>query len=216
MYALLNGLLVLLILSNLVLLGSSRLGTCIRVVALQGGLLGLLPLAMLSGQEWARALLLAAFTVALKGCVFPALLLRTMRTANVRREVEPLVSYPLSLTFGIAALWLSFWIGGRIPLTHISTWAPKLILPTALFTVFTGFFMIAARRKALTQVLGYLTLENGIFVLGLVLVGSVHFLVELGVLLDVFVAVFVMSIAIYHLNREFDHINVDRLSELKG
>ena len=82
--------------------------------------------------------------------------------------------------------------------------------------VLVGLFLIVSRRKAITQVLGYIVAENGIYALGVALVGGVPLLVELGVLLDVFVAVFIMSIAAYHISREFDHIDVDQLDRLKG
>lgn len=77
-----------------------------------------------------------------------------------------------------------------------------------------GFFLIVSRRIALSQVLGYLVLENGIYILGVALVHEQPFLVELGVLLDVFVGVFVMGIMMFHINREFDHIDVHRLAKL--
>ena len=85
-----------------------------------------------------------------------------------------------------------------------------------LATLLIGLFVIVSRRKAITQVLGYIVVENGIYALGVALVGDVPLLVELGVLLDVFVAVFIMSIAAYHISREFDHIDVDQLDRLKG
>ncbi|PJC48561.1 MAG: hypothetical protein CO035_02865 [Candidatus Omnitrophica bacterium CG_4_9_14_0_2_um_filter_42_8] len=69
--------------------------------------------------------------------------------------------------------------------------------------------------KALTQIIGYLILENGIYFFGSILLGEQPLLVELAVLLDVFVAVFVMGIAVFHINREFDHIDTHKLSELK-
>ena len=89
-------------------------------------------------------------------------------------------------------------------------------MPSALFTVLAGLFVIVARRTALMQVLGFLVLENGIYTFGVGRAGDMPFLVELGVLLDLFVAVFVMGITIYHINREFDHIDTDRLDSLKG
>ena len=126
--------LILIVLTNLRLLGSSRLGASIRTVAVQGFLIGLLPLlAHDRGALW-QVLILAIGSMALKGVVFPRLLLRALREADVRREVEPFVGNIMSL------------------------------------------------------------------------------LVELGVLLDVFVAVFVMGIMIFHISREFDHLDTDRLS----
>jgi hydrogenase-4 component E len=90
-----------------------------------------------------------------------------------------------------------------------------LIVPVALFTSLIGLFVIISRKKALTQVLGYLVLENGIYAFGVGLVHNAPLVVELGVLLDVFVAVFVMGIAIFHINRQFDHIDTDRMVLLK-
>jgi len=78
-----------------------------------------------------------------------------------------------------------------------------------------GFFLIMSRRIAISQVLGYLVLENGVFVFGMALVPEQPYLVELGILLDIFVGVFVMGIIIFHINREFDHIDVHRLADLK-
>jgi hydrogenase-4 component E len=75
--------------------------------------------------------------------------------------------------------------------------------------------LIVSRRKAVTQTLGYLAMENGIYAFGLAFAVEEPLLVEMGVLLDVFVAVFVMGIAIHHISREFDHIDTDRLSALK-
>jgi hydrogenase-4 component E len=88
-------------------------------------------------------------------------------------------------------------------------------VPVAFFTILVGLFGIVARRKAVTQVLGYLVLENGIFAFGAVALRKAQFLVEMGILLDVFVAVFVMGIAIFRINHEFDHIDADRLAQLK-
>ena len=90
-----------------------------------------------------------------------------------------------------------------------------MLLPGALFTILTGLLIIVSRRKALTQVVGYLAMENGVYAFGAALAVEEPLLVEMGVLLDVFVAVFVMGITIYQINREFDHIDTDRLSELK-
>jgi hydrogenase-4 component E len=80
--------------------------------------------------------------------------------------------------------------------------------------VLTGLIVLTSRRKAITQVVGYLMLENGIFVFGLTQTERVPFLLELGVLLDVFVAVFVMGIVVFHINREFDALGAGRADEM--
>ena len=208
-----DSILISLVLLDFVLLGSSRLRNAIRIVALQGLVLGLLPLLVHSqGLVW-PAMLLGAGSAVLKGFVFPALLNRALRETNASREIEPLVGYIASLLIGVGTLVLSFRFGARLPLpwTAPSPW----LVPAGLFTVWTGLFLIVARRKAITQVLGYIVMENGIFALGMVLVEAMPLLVELGVLLDIFVAVFVMGIIVFNINREFDHIDSDQLAALK-
>ena len=88
-------------------------------------------------------------------------------------------------------------------------------MPASFATVLTGFLLLTTRIKAITQAIGYLVLENGIFIFGMLLVEAMPFLVEIGVLLDLFVGIFVMSIIIHHINREFASLDTRRLSSLK-
>jgi hydrogenase-4 component E len=214
MSAWIDTLMVALMLANLALLCSSRLRMLVRVVAVQGLVLGILPVLAEDGNVTVRMALLVVASIGLRGVVFPILLLRTLRQANVRREVEPYVGYTLSMLFGVVAFGASLWIDSRLPLTGQAF--SSLAVPVAIFTMLVGLFLIISRKKAVSQVLGYLVLENGIYILGVSLVLEVPLLVELGVLLDAFVAVFVMGIATYHISREFDHIDVDQLDSLKG
>jgi len=217
MYAWSDVFLVFLVLTNLVLLGSSRLVVYIRVSAVQGIVLGFLPILTHLHDATPRLLLLTCLglvTMGVKGVLFPWLLFRALREANVLREPRPFVGYIASTIIGIAALAVSLRVGSRLPLPGEAF--STLAVPVGLYTFFVGLFLVISRRKALTQVLGYLVLENGIYTLGVALVSEVSILVELGVLLDAFVAVFVMQIAIYHISHEFQSTDVDRLAKLKG
>jgi len=206
--------LVLVVLTNFKLLGSRRLGAKIRVVAAQGVMLGLLPVLAHAHKMSLQLAAIVVGTIAIKGVVFPWLLFRALREAEVTHEVEPYVGYITSILGGLAALAASFWLGWRLP---ISTVEPtSLLVPSSLFSILAGLFLIVARKRAINQVLGFIVLENGIYTFGVGIVAVTPFLVELGVLLDAFVAVFVMGIAVYHINREFDHIEVDQLDRLKG
>jgi hydrogenase-4 component E len=198
------------VLSNFSVLGTTRLTTCIRSLALQGLLLGILPL-LLASRISAHVLLLALGTLVVKAIVLPRFLTWAIREAAVRREVEPTVGYIASLLLGTLALGLAFAISSRLPLPQVRE---TLLVPVSLSTVMTGLFILTTRRKALTQVIGYLMLENGIYLFGLTQAESVPFLLELGVLLDVFVAVFIMGIVVFHINREFDSLDSARLTEL--
>ncbi len=212
MSQLINSILVFLVLTGFMLLSSSRLAACIRAIAIQGVLLGVLAIAMQDGRLSTVGVLLPLITAAVKGLVLPWLLFRAMREADAVREVEPLISYNLSIMTGAAALALSLWLGQRLQLpSHAS---PPLQVPAAFFTSLVGVIVIVSRRKALTQVLGYLALENGVYAFGAAAALRLPVLVELGILLDVFAGVFVMGIAIFHISREFDHIDTDKLAAL--
>lgn len=202
------------VLTNFMLLSSGRLSACIRAVALQGIAIGVL-LALSHADEFTyRIVLLITAVVGVKGVAFPVMLRRTLRNINVRREVEPYVGYPLSIFAGVLGLMLSIWLGSRLQLP--APVASSLAMPVAFSTMLTGFFLIISRKKALTQVIGYLAAENGIFVFGVSAVHVDSIWVELGILLDFLVAVLVMGIAVHHINKEFESIDVDRFSSLKG
>lgn len=205
---------VLLILTNLKLIASSRISACIRAVAVQGVLLGCMPLLAEQGPLTLRIAVLAGLTMLLKGIAFPWLLLNALRSARVRREMEPFVGYATSLLIGAGILSLSIWMSRQLPMPFAVS--SSLLVPLSLFTIMIGLFAVVSRRKAITQALGYLVMENGITAFGLVFAQQEPLLVELGTLLDAFMAVFVMGITIFHINREFDHIDTDRLSLLKG
>jgi hydrogenase-4 component E len=196
------------------MLGLSELGGCIRVVAIQGVLLGIFTLIARVDALSLRLVLLGVVSMGVKGFAFPYLLSRGIREAKVRREVEPFVGYAASIVAGLVMLAASMMVAARFP--ELSPISSPFVIPVALSTVFTGLFLVISRRKAVTQVIGYLVFENGIYMFGVFAAGEIPFLVEFGVLLDVFVAVFVMGIAINHINREFDHIDADQLSSLKG
>jgi hydrogenase-4 component E len=211
MYGLSNSCLLLVILLNFLCLGSSRLAACIRAVALQGALLALLPVTAhgLSGH----ALLLAVGALVLKGVFIPWLLLKAIREVRIRREVEPLIGFVPTMILGALVTAGAFIFADSLPL--VAGHRGGLFIPTALATLFAGFLLLMTRRKAITQVLGYLVLENGIFIFGVLLSEALPLMVEAGVLLDLLVGVFVMGIVMNQINREFSTLNTEYLSALK-
>ncbi|HNW37051.1 MAG TPA: hydrogenase, partial [Candidatus Ozemobacteraceae bacterium] len=92
----------------------------------------------------------------------------------------------------------------------------RLVIPATLFSVFCGQFIIVSHKKALSQVVGFLVMENGAFMLGVGTLYYAPFLVEIGVLLDMFVAVLIWTVVIRYLNRAFHHIDTHELDHLKG
>jgi hydrogenase-4 component E len=206
-------LLVIVLLFNFLLLGQSRLRAVVRSVAIQGVVLGVLLVAAHDHHDL-RTVGLGLAAAALKGIIIPGLLMRALVEANIRRDVEPLVSFVTSLLLGAVGTGLAILFAGTLPL--VPDHAGTLIVPASLATVFTGFLILTTRRKAITQVVGYLTLENGIFLFGLTLLQAMPFMVEIGVLLDLLVGIFVMGIVIDHINREFSTVDTENLTNLRG
>jgi hydrogenase-4 component E len=207
-----DGVLVAVLLMNFLVLGTSRLRAIINATAAQGVLLGLL--AVLAHREFTfQAVAIAIGATLIKGFAIPWLLLRAMRDAAIRREVEPFIGYISSLFAGAIGTGLAIVFSRTLPLAeqHVGS----LLVPASLATVLTGFIVLTTRRKAITQVAGYLILENGIFIMGVTLVEAIPFLVEVGVLLDLLVAIFIMGIMIYQINREFASLDTTRLSHLR-
>jgi hydrogenase-4 component E len=215
MNELLNLILGALLVLNLLLVSASRLRHCIKLVAIQGVLLGLLPLACAhpaDGHTW-QFLLVMFLSLIIKGGLLPYLLLYTTRRINVRRELEPVVGYSLSLLIILALTGGSFWLGSVVP-TAVAHGASPLVLPAALSTISTGLFLMVTRRKAITQVMGFLIFENGVSIFGTGMMIHNGLLVELGLLLDIFALVFIMGIAVFNINRSFRHIDTHSLNAL--
>jgi hydrogenase-4 component E len=205
---------ILVVVIDLFLLASSRLGAAIRTVAIQGALLGTLPLLLLEERHsLGHALVLAVGAAAIKGVLIPMLMFRAIREASIRREMEPIVGFVPSMVLGGIGVALAFAFASRLPLPHAD--AHAYLVPTALSTVWAGLLLVVSRRKAVNQVLGFLVLENGVYVFGLLIADFMPLMVEAGVLLDLFAAVFVMGIVMFHINREFSSLDTEKLSALK-
>ncbi len=205
---------ILVVVIDLFLLASSRLNAAIRAVALQGGLLSVLPLLMATSEhQLGHTLVLALGALAIKAVAIPWLMFRAIREAAIRREVEPIIGFVPSMVLGGVGVALAFAFSRGLPLPIAEQHA--FIVPTALSTVWSGLLLVVARKKAVTQVLGFLVLENGVFVFGMLLTGIMPTMVEAGVLLDLFAAVFVMGIVMFHINREFSSLDTAKLSTLK-
>ncbi len=209
-----DSLFILVVVIDFHLLASSRLRAVIRAAAAQGALLSLLALVLARGEaNVGHTIALSAGALLVKGALIPWLLYWAIHEASIRREVEPIVGFVPSLVLGGLGVGAAFAFSAHLPLP---TGAPHAYLvPTALSTVWTGLLLVVSRRKAVTQVIGFLVLENGVFLFGLLLSDFMPTMVEAGVLLDLFAAVFVMGIVIFDINREFSSIDTEKLSTLK-
>lgn len=204
-------LLVLVLLCNVMILGTRRTRVAVRSIAAQGVILG--GVSLLVGPVDFHAVLLALLVVAAKGCCIPWLLLNAAKKADVNESVRPLLGYSGSILAGAAATIAAFFAASRLPL------APEhqglLLVPVALATMLAGFIALITRRKAINQVIGYLLLENGIFIFGQLLTEAMPLMVEAGVLLDLIAGIFVMVIVISQISREFSSLDTSRMTNLR-
>jgi hydrogenase-4 component E len=197
---------------NLLALGSSRVPSLITAVAIQGIALGVMPFLLEDHVQWIVAVV-AIGTIIVKGFVIPSLLRRAMRTANVDREVEPSIGFVPSLLLGAGGTIAAVAFARLLPL--LPEHAGLLLVPGSVASVLTGFVLLIGRSKAISQVCGYLILENGIYLFGLLLIRATPMLVEAGILLDVTVGIFVIGIIVDRIQRAFDSLDTRKLTVLR-
>ncbi len=201
------------ILLSLFTLATSRVGMIIRAFALQSLLIALLPWLLHEGPPGFHQIAVLVGTAGVKGLLIPWVLFRALRGVAIRRDVGVLVGHGTSMVLAVALVALAFALSGALPVpTGV---ASELLLPASLSTLLLGLLVLVTRAKAVTQVMGYLFVENGIYLFGVSLVARMPILVETGILLDVFVGVFVMGIVIFRINREFDHLDTQNLTALE-
>jgi hydrogenase-4 component E len=197
---------------NLVALGSSRVPSLIGVAAIQGVLLGMMP-PLIEQDGGILVTLVGVVTAIVKGFVIPFLLRRAVRAAHIERDLDPLVGFLPSLLLGAAGTVGAVALARSLPL--LPEHRDSLLVAGAMASVFTGFLLMVGRAKAISQVCGYLILENGIYLFGLLLIHSTPLLVEGGILLDLTVAIFVIGIIVDRIQRAFDTLDTRKLTILR-
>jgi hydrogenase-4 component E len=199
--------------SSFALLAQSRVVATIRLFALQGFLLVVITaLVALNTQEY-HLFYSAGLTLLLKVWFVPWLLTRQARRLGILRDLDSLLR-PGVVLIAAGALVI-FCYSVALPIQRFAESITRDAIAISLAVVMLSMLMLITRRKAITQVLGYLMLENGIFIFGILLSAAMPLMVEAGVLLDLLVAIFVMGIVLNQINREFSTLNTERLSALR-
>lgn len=147
-----------------------------------------------------------------KGVALPLLLRKMVQRVSGAR-IAPYVNAETSLL--IAGLLVLFAYVLAQPLMLVSRLPTRGGLPVAMALVFVSLFIIVSRRKAITQIIGFLMLENAIALLAAVGTGGVPLLVEMGVFLDALMVFLVMQVFVYHIHETFDTVDVEQLQRLK-
>jgi hydrogenase-4 component E len=211
-----DAILVIILLSVLLSLGSSRMMALVKIMALQGAMVSIAPLFLEQHSRLSNGgILFFQLMFLIKTVVIPGLLYLAVTRVAIKREVEPIIGYHASLIAGLGLILVSAYITNRLDLALPSDYA--LLLITAITTLGGGLFLMMSRAKAITQVIGYLMLENGIYLVGAALTKHTHtmYVVEFGVLLDLLVGVMVMGIILHNINRTFDDVDTTYLGQLK-
>ena len=212
-----NILLALILLSVLLSLRSNRLMALVKLMAFQGIVVSTIPLFLETEHGLTFNLFMFFLLLVLvKGMFIPGLMYIAVKRVVASREIEPIIGYHASLFAGLIMIIFSVYVTNHLHLAMLPA-GHKLLLVTAITTMGAGLILLMARRKAITQVIGYLMMENGIYLIGTALAKEVHtqYVVEFAVLLDLIVAVLVMGIVLNDINHTFDDVDTALMGQLK-
>ena len=210
---LLNACAALLLLLSFAMLSQRRVVTLVNLLAVQGGLLAVatLLLAWRTGQH--HLYLSAALTVALKAAFLPWLLHRLIRRLEVYWDTEPLLNISGTMLAGLLIVVFAF--GLAQPITQLASTTTRSAIGIAVSVILLAFLMMITRRKAMSQVVGFLSMENGLFFGAMSATYGMPMVVELGVALDVLVAMLVLGVFFFQIREQFDSLDLRHLEKLK-
>ncbi|MEK7279823.1 MAG: formate hydrogenlyase [Nitrospirota bacterium] len=155
----------------------------------------------------------AILTLALKVVLLPYILHVLIRRLEIHKEVETIVNVPTTMLIGIALVIFSYHLTS--PIIEISTLVTRSTLAVAMATVMLGLLMMITRRHAVTQIIGFLAMENGLFFAATSATYGMPLVVELGVALDILIAAFIFGIFFFHIRTTFDSLDVEQMARLK-
>jgi hydrogenase-4 component E len=155
----------------------------------------------------------AGVTFVLKVVVIPLLLIRVIDRLNVRWDVETLINIPTTMLVGIAIVILAFNLA--LPISQLGSALSRGTLGIALACVLLSFMMMITRAKAVPQVIGFLSMENGLFFGATSSTHGMPMVVELGIALDVLVGVIILGIFMFQIREQFDSLDIRHLEKLK-
>jgi hydrogenase-4 component E len=190
---------------------ANRIITYVRVVSFQGAILFGVTFLQLHEINTINLILILLETVVFKAVAVPLFLGYLIKRNNITREAEPYLPNFLSLIITTVIIIITILLANSIKDTHLD----KIFFIVALSTLFTGLYFIASRRKIITHVMGYLIIENGVFILSLAVGNEMPMLVNLGIMLDVFGSVLILGIFLNKIGDVFKDVDVDQLSNLK-
>jgi hydrogenase-4 component E len=208
-----NLLAALLLLIAFAMLSQRRILSLINLFALQGFVLALSTFVVAYSTAQHHLYYSAGLTLLLKVLLLPWLLHRLIRKLNVRWDVETLINIPATMLVGIALVIFSFNLAA--PISQLSEGITRGLIGIALASVLLSLLMMLTRRKAVSQVVAFLSLENGLFFAATSATQGMPLVVELGIALDVLVATFIFGIFFFQIRETFDSLDITHMEKLK-
>jgi hydrogenase-4 component E len=203
----------LLLLLSFAMLAQRRIVNLVNLLALQGTLLLVATLLLAWRTAQPHLYVSALLTLALKVVLLPWLLHRLIRRLQVYWDSEPLLNIPVTMLVGVMVVVFSF--GLAQPISALASTATRNSIGIALAVVLLSFVTMITRRKAMSQVVGFLSMENGLFFGAMSATYGMPMVVEFGVALDVLVAVLVLGIFFFQIREQFDSLDLHHLEALR-
>jgi len=207
----LHVLLIIFLISLFYLSIANRMSTYVNVLALQGILLFFVAFMELKNINTLNLILILLETIIFKSLAVPIFIKYVLKRNNITREAEPYLPNFVSLIITTIIVITTIILSNTMEEGKLD----KMFFVVALSTLFTGLYFIASRRKIITHVMGYLVIENGVFVLSLAVGNEMPMLVNLGIMLDIFASVLILGVFLNKIGDVFKDIDVNQLTKLK-
>jgi hydrogenase-4 component E len=203
----------LLLLLAFALLTQRRILSLINLFAAQGFVLVLSTLVVAYSTHQSHLYYSALLTLLLKVLLLPWIMHRLIRALNVRWDVEPLINIPATMLIGIVLVIFAFNLAA--PISQFAGTITKATLGIATASILLSFLMMITRRKAVSQVIGFLTMENGLFFAATSATYGMPMVVELGIALDVLVGALIFGVFFFHIRETFESLDIHHMEKLK-
>ncbi len=198
--------------TSFVLVEQARLVASIHAFAWQGVLVAMVTTIVAVSGEHSHLLFSAVLTLGLKAMLIPWMLHRLVRRLEIDRHSEPLQHPALVIMAAVALVIFSYWL--VLPLVHRELMFTRNIVAVSLAVVLIGLLMMVVRQQAVAQVLGFMSMENGLFLAAVSATGGMPLVVELGVAFDVLVAMVLFGVFFFQIRESIDSLDVDRMNRL--
>lgn len=203
----------LILLTSFALLVQRRMFAIIHIFAWQGFFLGVSTAVIGFATGEHHLYISSLLTLVMKVLLLPFILFTLIHKLKIHREIESIMNTSSTMLVGIALVIFSYHL--TAPIRQLSTLMTRSTLAVALATVMLGLLMMVTRRHAVSQVIGFLAMENGLFFAATSATYGMPMVVELGVALDLLIAAFIFGIFFFHINTTFDSLDVDQMAKLK-